>query len=387
MSAKTDNPLQNRRRSFLPWFVAVAVIALVAAAEIHCRRTLPPRSWVEVSPRAIRLKEHRPLQHAEIPVPETPGLRDKKVILRTDEDGFIEPSAVHARPDLKIVFLGGSTTECLYLPEQNRLPYRAGRLLEKRLGITVNSYNAGVSGNHTLHSLNILINKIFPLEPDAVVLNHNHNDLVFLIHMGSYWRDHPTRSLIVSPREETGIRGLISAGGALLREAVHWAIPGITRKAGDLLVRLAPPDKRDEWAGLRAGPEDFDLERAAGEFEKNLRSFIAACRARGIEPVLATQAGRMTERPEADVLAVFGALEESGIPYSEFRRGHLRFNRAIRETAGRDNVKLIDLEKNIPPDADHFYDPVHFTARGSETAAELMAKIIGDMISEKAQTR
>ena len=53
------------------------------------------------------------------------------------------PSKVHDHPDLTLAFLGGSTTECIYVDENNRFPYLAGRLIEEQTGLKVNSYNAG----------------------------------------------------------------------------------------------------------------------------------------------------------------------------------------------------------------------------------------------------
>ena len=58
------------------------------------------------------------------------GILDEEYILRTDKDGFIEPSIIHDDADMEIVFLGGSTTECLYVREENRFPYLTGRRLE-----------------------------------------------------------------------------------------------------------------------------------------------------------------------------------------------------------------------------------------------------------------
>ncbi len=69
--------------------------------------------------------------------------RSRSVRLREfDPDGFMRPSAVHSRPDITIIFLGGSTTACLAVDEEKRFPYLAGRLLERRTGLAVNAYNS-----------------------------------------------------------------------------------------------------------------------------------------------------------------------------------------------------------------------------------------------------
>ncbi|MCS6771121.1 MAG: SGNH/GDSL hydrolase family protein [Kiritimatiellae bacterium] len=145
----------------------------------------PPR--VE---RVIRLREHAPNQNRWVrPTREymqgVDSLERKFYRLATDENGFIMPSAIHETPDIELVFLGGSTTECLYVDETNRFPYLAGRLLESRTGLRINSYNGGHSGNHSMHSLNVLINKVLPMQPDAVILCHNINDFATLLYEGT----------------------------------------------------------------------------------------------------------------------------------------------------------------------------------------------------------
>ncbi len=391
MSTKSGNsPLRgnsNQRRKRAVGLAATGLLFLIAGIEIHLRRVQPPPPYTVAGTRSIRLKEHSPRQYARLPVPEELSPDRETVLLRTDKDGFIEPSAVHSDPDLTVVFLGGSTTECKFLPEEKRIPFLAGRLLEERLNLKINSYNAGVSGNHSLHSLNILINKILPLDPDIVILTHNQNDLVFLIYMGAYWADHPTRSLIVTPREQTGPRKIFSAAGKLGRSAAKWLIPGISGRLGRLRLQLAPPGQADEWAGFRERPEDFDLDSAAEEFGNNIQAFIDICRSRGIEPVLATQASRFKEAPDEDVRKALSPLEKAGISYSRFREAHRRFNRVVREAADRNSVILVDLEVEIPQEAEFLYDPVHFSGPGAEAAAALVAGIVGDMVGERAPAR
>jgi len=93
--------------------------------------------------------------------------------------------------------LGGSTTECVYVDEDNRFPYLVGRLLERQTHLKVNSYNAGRSGNNTLHCINVLINKVVNLEPDIVVLMENINDLAILMYDKTYWNNNPSRSPLI----------------------------------------------------------------------------------------------------------------------------------------------------------------------------------------------
>ena len=104
---------------------------------------------------------------------------------------------LHRNPwKVRLVFLGGSTTECLHMEDDHRFPCQAGTVLERRTTLAVNSYNGGMAGNHSLHSIDALLNKVLPLRPRIVLMMHNINDLVILMHEGSFWNNNPSRSLI-----------------------------------------------------------------------------------------------------------------------------------------------------------------------------------------------
>ena len=105
-------------------------------------------------------------------------------------------------PDISLVFLGGSTTVCHYLDENLRFPYLTGVLLENKLGIKINSYNAGRSGNNSLHSIDILLNKILPINPQIVVMMHNINDVTTLVYERSYWNNNFSKSVIIDMNNE-----------------------------------------------------------------------------------------------------------------------------------------------------------------------------------------
>lgn len=86
------------------------------------------------SRRYILLREHEPLKNVIVEPNDSymkisDSLVQKKYRLRVDENGFIMPSKIYDQPDMSIVFLGGSTTECLYMDEENRFPYLTGRIL------------------------------------------------------------------------------------------------------------------------------------------------------------------------------------------------------------------------------------------------------------------
>ncbi|HKC51787.1 MAG TPA: SGNH/GDSL hydrolase family protein, partial [Myxococcota bacterium] len=272
----------------------------------------------------------------------------RTVLLRTDERGYILPSRRFDKPDATIVFLGGSTTECLVVDEELRFPALVSKLLEAK-GLRVDTLNAGLSGNTTHDELNLLLNHVDEDKPDVAVLMEAANDAGVLLQDGSY-------------RSRSG--GLLNAGMALrwplqLASSRLW-LAGALRSY--LTIGSAElPDLHDPKAEveLPAAPPE--------EYVKRLRAFVGLCRAFGIEPVLMTQPSVATRTPLTPrwVTAANQAL----------------FNDEMRRVAKESDVVLIDLARHLAEDVPGweepmkiFYDGLHVTADGSRVYAEYITQ-------------
>jgi hypothetical protein len=338
--------------------------------------------------RAIRLREYRPGMIDRF----LPGKEErhfdtlilKEYLLRIDKDGFIMPSRKYADPDISLVFLGASTTECRFLDEEQRFPCLAGALLEKKLGIKVNSYNAARSGNHSLHSLDILLNKVLPLNPQIVVMMHNINDLVILVYEKSYWNHNSSRSVIIDTNNE-----IVSNFIKIMRDryipnlsaALHHLEKSIrslwkSDRKGDNFT-----GRRDEFAEVRGKKLVINKAELTRQFEMNLQSFIYLCQARNIVPVLMTMASRLKEQPDK---VIADAIRETGLDYGEFKGLFDSFNDSIRQKAAENNIMLIDLAKEIPPEREYFYDVVHHNPKGSAKAAEVISGQLQPLVQQLA---
>ena len=322
--------------------------------------------------RAIALREYRPnmkeLVQAGIKEVHYDTLTPKKYLLRIDNDGFIIPSKKYADPDISLVFLGASTTECRFVEEENRFPYLAGALIERKLGIKINSYNAARSGNHSLHTLDILLNKVAPMKPDIVIMMHNINDLSILLHEKSYWNKNKSRSVIFNMNDE-----IVSNFFKIMRD--RW-IPNLSAEMRnfDRSIRsLWKSDSKanDEFAATRGKPIAVDKSYMIEQFEMNLQSFIYLCKARNITPVLMTMSSRFKEKPDK---IVADAVKESGVEYEKFKDIFDTFNESIRKKAKENHIMVIDLAKQIPQEKEFMYDIVHHNENGSIKTAEIISE-------------
>jgi len=357
----------------------VILLLLFGLAEYILEKVTPPPP----PRRSIRLKEHPPFLDQVIMANRqrlenqygliVDSLEEKAYVFRTDEHGFVMPSKVYDHPDLSLVFLGGSTTECTLVDEDSRFPYRAGVLLSQRVNKKVNAYNGGVRGNNSVHSLNILLNKVAPLHPDIVVLMHNINDVNMLLFAKTYWNNNPTRSALVvtDPRKDRLKRFFTTTGETL--------VPGLYY--GLELDRLFRGRSKDEFEEERR-TRDIDpstVDKKA--FEANLITFVNICRARQMMPVLMTEFSRMSESPDEVTKKNIDKFEADwGVDYAGYKGLFDQFNDIIRQVARDTGVLLIDLDAQVPKEKTYMFDIVHLNTEGSKLVSTIVAAGLADSV-------
>lgn len=333
--------------------------------------------------RNIILKENLPYQDTMVKPSKsellsTQNLEEKNYKFRTDNNGFIiGPNSTDSTVD--IIFFGGSTTECRYVDEDLRWPYLVSQSLVDQSGQQINTKNAGVSGNDTMHSTLNLIAKGLNCKPKIVILLDNINDLSNLIKTESYWKSPPSRAII----QEEKANNKKELAIVFLRTAKNLAIPNIYWGIRVLLKNISEklnsnPSPYDEWVDFRnisLKPEDYI--KIQNQYKSSLLSFVNIAKSWGIEPILMTQFNRLN----ADDTFIKMNYNESGngISYEDFIKYYDIFNEIVRDVAKNENCILIDLANEIPSTSQYIYDAVHVNNEGSV----LVAKIISKTISEK----
>ena len=299
--------------------------------------------------RNIRLRELKPnSNYLRTPKQKYETLEHRQYHLDSDNNGFVKPALVNQDPQVQIFFLGGSTTECEMVDPEFRFPYLAGRILQEKLNIKINSDNAAKSGNNSLHSIDILLNKLMPFKPDIVVMMHNINDLSTLFYEGSYWN----KNKVISP--------------------IACDI-----KNHDNFVKQDQWSLSDDWRN-RILKDVKEQDRIIEDFVQNLKIFINIAKAKNIIPVLMTQANRIENDPDF--------INERGQEASKlYQKLYIKFNQTIRQVAKNENVLLIDLAKKIPADKKYIYDVVHFNKAGSILVADEVAKNLENVVMKKVK--
>jgi len=287
----------------------------------------------------------------------------------------------------RIFFLGGSTTECVILPEEKTFPY----LVEKKLSEAFPNkhfecINSGMSGTLAADMLATLIYKVMYYEPDIIFYMQAVNDLRY----GAF----PSYDPVNRPdyRRKSGHSNLSEEAKELLRKILKQS-RFLTLIKWRIINRFFPPEserlktKMDEYNESRKLRRDTPFtevseSKSLEDYVKYLKEMIYICKGHNIRLILMTEPFiYQKETPgEIDKNLWMGYFPKHGINLSnKFLSDEMnRFNGAVRQLAKEYNVELIDLEKEIPKNLTYFYDDVHFTPQGTY----LVAKIIGNYLTE-----
>lgn len=275
---------------------------------------------MKLSTRHIRLKERDRLSSRDAePTDEQVAASNGTLIkqpyrIDVDKHGFIVSAG--AQSDHRVICLGDSVFENMFVPAGERLCDVASKELQRR-GFNCDVVNAGQSGMSALHALNVLLNKIVPMRPAAVVVGTSVIDAAIAWTEGGLWAD----TLFTSP---------FSVGNA-----EEYSAP-VARSAAD-------------FSGIR----------------------------RVINLIIA--AGREFEIPIA--LATHHAICDPALGYSEAARNELlarshAINHVVRDVARIAGAPVFDAASLMLDRRDVNYDLHHMNARGSLAAGMLLADFV-----------
>ena len=337
--------------------------------------------------RAIVMRELNPNQSASIR-PNNNYMKDVENLdqinyeIKIDENGFIlNGNDIEKNPDIKILFLGGSTTETLYVPEKSRFPSVVERTLRSNLKETVNVLNGGVSGNNSMHSLFIFLAKGIPLQPQYVALMHNLNDFALLSKTESYWIGPKSRAVIVETNSgnfstiEDSSRNIFFN---LLKNAKNFLVPNLYTYLRPRLFADAT-FYRDEFEGYSKNYSDLNIDLMKEQFRSSITSFVKLSKAWNIEPILMTQGNRID--PDFEYFLKWAERHQRGkMTPDEFSILYSAMNEITREVASKENITLIDLDALIPKSNKFIYDTIHLNETGSILMGEIVSAALLDLI-------
>ena len=297
------------------------------------------------------------------------------------------------RNTYRILAIGGSTTECLYLDQSEMWT----QLLQERINKNTNDHriwigNAGVSGRTTRHHL-IALEKLplSELKTDAVILLVGVNDFsTRLSHDKSYDPDYLNNPTTVAKLEAETFTASPQEG-AFYKQTAIWQLLRMAKK-------LVLPNKHQDnagkiyitWRQHRQNAKDLrselpDLASALEEYARNINKIIDLSNAKSVRLILMTQPtmwgpGLSNNLKSLLWLGGIGDFQkEAGKSYyttTALQKGINAYNDTLLRVCRERSIECIDLASIFRNDTTIFYDDVHYNELGAQKLAQAVSEHI-----------
>ena len=371
----------NMRPLSIIAYVAFLLFIALAGAEAYLRWTfLAPNGYYVWPPYLDRTLQPDP----EI----TPGVEGLSRFV-INGDG-IRGDEIPTGDAIRILAVGGSTTEELFLTQDETWTGLLQRKLSRALGAKRSVWvgNMGRSSVTSRHHV-LQLEKALPRLPqmDVIVSLVGINDLLYWLASGyspeMSEEQHLALAFIFYPRADSAFlenfalyhfANYVETGWRRRRSGV------VQTETADWIVPLR--EKRQSVSDSELITELPDLTGGLGRFRAHLHRMIDIAERHGSRLVLITQPvlwkADMTEEAKRLLWAAGAGLDWVHNPDVRYyapavlAAGMDRFNRVLLEVCQERHLVCIDLAKEVPKDARFFYDDMHFTEAGARRVTDVV---------------
>lgn len=273
---------------------------------------------------------------------------------------------------LTIVVVGGSTTECLELPDDKTWPALLGNKLKEKFNrLWLN--NAGLAGHSTFGHLVLMKDYVAKLHPKIAL---------FFVGINDVGADSPleydTRLKQLNFRSMERFLDSMANYSELFAAAVNLyryffpksVIARAYNQMGEKDPRTIAKLEVSEHDRL-AIKQKYHLNYI-NSYEKRLLALVSVCRTNNIEPIFLTQ----------PMLYGNGVDEVTGVNLARIKvtndmDGETAwevlelYNDATRLIGQQEGVLVIDAAKELPKNSAYFTDMVHFSKKGAAMLAQI----------------
>ncbi len=303
---------------------------------------------------------------------------DPEITVTRNSLGFRgpDPPADRSR-HLSLVTIGGSTTQCFLLSEDETWPALLGKHLERSFSpVWIN--NAGLDGHSTYGHQVLLEDFIVPLRPHVALFLVGANDVARS--SIAEWDAENVKSGLQFNSLKTFIKSL-SAYSEVATLSLNMYRSYIAYRAG--LIHQSVDLNQQAYLDI---PEEeqgkYLVENAAPEylkaFEERLKKIVETSKKAGIKPILITQ----------PLLVGFGKDDVTGVDLARVQADDPRhtgkmywevlqaYNDVTMRVGRESRIPAIDLAKQMPKSSRYFYDFMHYTPQGAQVVADILARFL-----------
>lgn len=289
----------------------------------------------------------------------------------------------------QILCLGGSTTECLYLDDEEAWPRLLQKLLNQQGGKRIQIMNGGRAGHGLPHHL-LQLEKILPQEPSIkkVIILAGANDFLRRLSTNSdfnraaYLEGLVEKAFLVRPPSTYEKWYKKTALWHILRQ--NWQRIQLEKRKSEVQDPSGLAMKG--WREKRANaPRPFsalgNLDASIADYQSYIRQIDSVCLHHQIELVWIAQPVLWRDSMDTffESLLWSGALLQQGEEKHYFKpsalyAGMTAFNEVLDQTAAQLNRQIIRMDTMLPPDTTVFYDDMHFNESGAVRVAKLLSE-------------
>lgn len=286
-------------------------------------------------------------------------------------------------PDIsaqRILCVGGSTTECLYVTDPRSWPWRLETILQQK-GIKCPLFvgNAGRSGQIASQHAFLIRNYEASDKFDRIVVMCGINDLGALLHGNRREREasiaQDTLFYKQRPHEAYYRRLTLWRMGETILDVGNPAASGqiIQDPAGRWIDQFRA-SRREKLAKNGIDHPPTQLAADLKDYRRDLLSVVEAARLRGSELLLVTQPTmwRANLPKELDDL-LWEQTDDAAYTTRVLAEMMAKYNDVLIEVAKETNTRYLDLASQLPADTTVFYDDCHFNDSGCDKVAQAVA--------------
>ncbi|HEX6181381.1 MAG TPA: SGNH/GDSL hydrolase family protein [Chitinophagaceae bacterium] len=308
--------------------------------------------------------------------PNASGL-DESVTVKKNSLGFRGPEPPQNFNDhLTILTVGGSTTECLFIPEEKTWPHLLGQQLQSSFN-NVWLNNAGLNGHSTYGHLQLMKEYIVKLHPDYCLFLVGCNEVNRTDLTPSDSNINNEQQKLIVKLANYSVLANVSLNFyrhhlASQRELVnnkHFSLRGKEKRAiSDSIIQL----RVQQQAIL------------VNQYEQRLRQLISLCSTSNITPVFITQPCLL-----GDITDDITGINMGSYPLEDNSNGKLNwtllqlYNQKTLAVCKANGIYTIDLASLLPMSSRYFYDNYHHTNEGCKKISEIIYDILSPMLAKK----
>jgi len=306
-------------------------------------------------------------------------VNNDKIIHSKNSLGLRGPELIN-NDNLKIITVGGSTTENFYHDDKKTWSY----LLYKRLAKIINTdlwlNNAGLDGHSTYGHIRLIEDYLYKLKPDIIIFLIGTND-VNLDKENTYDinYDFSFSNILKTENQRYFIKNL---GSYFATKSEFFSLLlnfyRYYYKTNNNHIYSNGNVTNNPYNYLEHDREIFLLKdfvteqnnikkKLLNQYEERIKKIISLSKLHNFTPIFLTQ-------PTIYGSKSYINLTNDNINYADrFFLNLELYNNLLRELTFLHKIHLIDIAKKIPKNPYFFSDKIHFTEKGLEYVAKLVA--------------